>query len=99
MNDKDIDSNQDPFCFKELENLRWQMTKLQLSHSHRISRMKSCVGVDGNLVIAIVIVIVLGVNGHLDIFDNIRFIFLPMIFLISFFPKEKAFFFGQFAPD
>lgn len=59
------------------------MTKLQ--RLHRINRTILCVGVDGNIVIAIVIVIVLGVNGHLDIYDHIRFIFVAIISFSSLF--------------
>jgi len=60
MNDKNIDS-QSESCFKELERLKRQTTKLQLVL--RINSTILCVGVDTNIVI--IIVNILGVNRPL----------------------------------
>ncbi|ROL47015.1 hypothetical protein DPX16_20667 [Anabarilius grahami] len=61
MNDKNKKANQNPSCFKELEHLKRQMTKLQ--HALGINRTISSAGVDAN------IVIILSVNGPFDFSD------------------------------
>lgn len=59
MMNKNIDSNQNPSCLKEFEYLKWQ--KIELQCVLIINRSLSCIVVDAN----IVIIIVIGVNGPL----------------------------------
>ncbi len=52
---KTLAANQNLSCFKELDHLKWEATKLQ--HALIVNRTILCVGVDTDIVIVIVIVI------------------------------------------
>lgn len=61
-------ANQNPFCFKELKDLKWQMTKLHGMFTIN-NKCYLSIGVDANIVIGIFIciIIVMGANRLLNL--------------------------------